>query len=153
MQLKNYSVIFEWVKNYLMISFPASVDITKYKLQIALLNSRLPETAEFLVDNLKNNYKKLNKKPNRSLVEHSLNLCREKEIAKAIPFALKYIESTSDEFIFRSAVDLIVQVGTANDILTLLETAKLRNDFIMQSSFLKDHIDNAQNKLKKLNAN
>lgn len=149
-KIKYYESAFIWVKKYLMTSFPASVDITKYKLQVALLNSRLNETNQFLLDNLSENVNNLGTKPIRSLVEHSLNLCREKEIVPAIPIAMKYVETTKDEFIFRSAVDLIVRLGTAEQIIELLKITDKRSELIEKSSFLNDHIENANIRLLSL---
>lgn len=146
-RIKYFKPVFRWVEKYLMTSYPISVDITKYKLQIALLDSQISETNQFLLNNLINNIDNLESKPIRSLVEHSLNLCKEKGLSSAIPISMKYVETATDEFIFRSAVDLIVQLGTAKQIIELLNLTDKRFELIEKHSFLREHIANANNRL------
>lgn len=148
LQIKHYDSVFQWIKDSLMKRFPAAVDIIKYKILIGLINSRLPETSVFLVKNIDDNINNLDSKPIRSLVEHSLNLCKEKEIRIAIPVAMKYIQTTVDEYIFRSAVDLITQLGTMQQIVEMLKISSMRNNFIKNSGFLNDHIENANRIVK-----
>ena len=148
--IKFYSAVFEWIKKYLMYNFPSAMDITKFKLQVALLKSRLPEVEKFLVDILSENNDINAEKPVRSLVEHSLKICREKKITAAVPFAMNYVENTKNEFIFRSALDLVVELGTATQLDEVLRLTYKQQELIEKSSFLYEHIDKMNTKLATL---
>lgn len=149
LQLKYYPAVFEWIKIYFMKG-SEETDIIKYKLQMALLNSNLPETAVFLFENLEENLDNLTDNGVFPLVEHLLNLCRDKGISAAVKIAIKYAESTPNENIFNSAVDLVSKLGTAEDIYKVLKIAKTRDAFINQSDLLKSHVKNAYSKYNEL---
>lgn len=151
-KLKYIETVFRWVKKYLMQISPAIIDVTKFKIQIALIDSQLPQTESFLLTNLRDNVCNFTQ-PVFTLVEHLLNLCKEKGLLRAIEIAQQYIKTTDNEFVFRSAFDLIVQLGTMQQILDALKISTQRSSLIEKSSFLDVHIKHANQKIEEFKKN
>lgn len=135
--------IFDWIELYLKSSSPASVDLIRYKLQFSLINNDYKKIDTFLLNILNNS-------SSETLIEHSLNVCKEKEIQQSVSIALKIIEYTENPYVFRSAIDLITELGTLGDILNLLEKIDSRSTFVSKFSFINIHIDKANKKVKNL---
>lgn len=132
--------VFHWIKRYLINSNPAEVDIAKFKLQIGLINSNKEYVEEFLLSNII-------EAESDPLVEHSLNLCKEKQMIKSIPMAIHLIEHTDNPYIFRSAIDLIAKLGSKYQIENILKIIRLRENYISMNPLLNPHIESLKGRL------
>lgn len=119
---------------------PAGVDIIKFKLQVAIINSKSLEIERFLINNLENNLDKMENKKICTLVEHTLNLCKEKNMKNAILYALRYIDLTTNPYVFRSAMDLIFKIGDRTNFYKYIRQIEKRIDLIQQNVFLNDRL-------------
>lgn len=140
--------VFMWTNNYLMNCSPAGVDIIKFKLQVAIINSKLLEIEQFLIDNLEMNVDKMDNKKLCTLIEHTLNLCKEKNIKRSILYALKFIECATNPYIFRSAMDLLFKIGDKKDFSTYITQIEKRNDVIQGNTFLIERLTNIRKDYK-----
>lgn len=132
--------VLSWTNNFLMNCSPAGVDIIKFKLQVAIINSRSLEIERFLINNLENNLDKMENKKICTLVEHTLNLCKEKNMKNAILYALRYIDLTTNPYVFRSAMDLIFKIGDKTNFCKYISLIEKRIDLIQQNVFLNDRL-------------
>lgn len=139
-KIKPYESILNWANTFLKNCSPASINISRFKLEIALIQNQSLEIQNYLLNNLKNNTENLSNKENRALVEHSLNLCKEKEIPGSVSYALLYLQKTKDPYIFRSALLLVFKLDSTN--AQIKNILKIRKEIISKNSFIKDIIKN-----------
>lgn len=132
---------YNWIKLFLYKSSPASVDIARYKLHVGLINSKSYKVKEFLLNILE-------KESNYTLIEHALNLCKAKMIKEAVPTAINIINKTNNPYVFRSAIDLITDVGSMLQMEKMFDIFKIKQEFINKNDFIQVHINRATIKLK-----
>lgn len=131
--------LFSWIKIFLYNSSPAAVDIERYKLHVAIINTSTEQVKAFLVNILL-------EEENVTLIEHSLNMCRAKSINDAVDCALRILAQNDNPFIFRSAIDYIVDVGTTKQQSEMFRIINERNDIVEQNQFINVHIERAKKK-------
>jgi len=138
---KYNKALYDWIKLFLSESSPASICIARYKLNIGFINSKSNESTNFLLNNLRSE--------NNTLIEHAINLCHAKKIKESTEYALKILDTTDNPFVFRSAIDLITDVGNINQFEEMFNIFKKKEKFINKHDFIKIHIQRAE--LKKSN--
>ena len=138
----DYNELYNWIKLFLYKSSPASVDIARYKLHVGFINSSSNRIKKFLLNIL-------TQESNCTLIEHSLNLCRVKSIKESVTSALEIISNNDNPYVFRSGIDLIVDIGTISQQEKMFEIIETKNNFIEKNSFIKIHIERAELKRNK----
>ena len=137
-----YKELYNWVKLFLCKSSPASVDIARYKLHVGFINSKSFRSKEFLLNVLA-------EEKNCTLIEHSINLCRAKSIKDAVHFSLQIINEIDNPYVFRSAIDLIVDIGSTRQQDEMFKIIRSKNELVEKNSFVQIHIARAELKKKK----
>ena len=134
-----YKEVYNWIKLFLYKSSPASVDVARYKLHVGIINSKSQNVKDFLLNILE-----LEK--STTLIEHSLNLCKAKNIKESVPLALEILSNTENPFVFRSAIDLITDVGSVNQQDKMFGIIIEKQDIVDNNDFIKVHIKRAEMK-------
>lgn len=136
-----FKEVYNWIKLFLYKSSPAEVNVARYKLHVGIINSKTEQVKKFLLDILENS-------DNATLLEHSINLCKVKNIKESVPFALNIISKTNNPYVFRCAIDLITDVGTISQQDTMFSSLATKQEIIDANDFLKIHINRATIKRK-----
>lgn len=139
---KNSKSLYDWIKLFLSKSSPASVSISRYKLIVGFINSKSNISKKFLLSIL-------NTGNNSTLIEHAINLCRARNIKESVDFALNIISTTNNPYVFRSAIDLITDLGENSHIEEMFKSFAKKEDFINNNDFIKVHIN--RTKIKRTN--
>lgn len=136
-------LVYNWVKNYFLNSSPASIDVFRYKLQISLIRNNGKNIEKFIFEVLRNS-------KNNTLIEHMLNICTEKGLTMSISTALLIINNTDNPYVFRSAMDLITELGTFSEIMKMLSIVNSKQALVSQYEFINKHINKANDRLKNI---
>ncbi len=131
--------VYNWIKLFLYKSSPASVDVARYKLHVGIINSKSQKVKDFLINILES-------EKNATLIEHSLNLCKAKTIKEAVPLALDIITTTNNPYVFRSAIDLITDVGSIKQQDNMFVIITTRQELVEKNDFIQIHIKRAEEK-------
>lgn len=140
---KKNSELFKWIKFFLVKSSPASVDIARYKLHVGIINSKSSITKDFLLSVLEDD-------SDNTLLEHALNLSKAKFLKESVTLAIKILKLTENPFVFRSAMDLITDCGSINQINDMFKVITKKSKIIKENSFIDIHIDKAKARKDKL---
>jgi len=135
--------VYNWIKVFLYNSSPASVDVARYKLHVGIINSNSKMINKFLLDIL------IHEK-NTALIEHSINLCKTKQIKESVPEALSILANTDNPYVFRSAIDLISEVGSIHQQDEMLSIFSKKKEFTDKYDFINCHVSNALSKRNQL---
>lgn len=136
-----YEELYDWIKLFLCNSSPASINISRYKINIGLINSNSIQTSRFLLKNLK-------EQKNDYLLEHTINICKAKLLKESIEYVLDIIESTINPYVFRSSIDLIADIGSFEQYNKMFEIILNKEDLINNNKFIHKHIERAKQKVK-----
>ena len=131
--------VYDWIKLFLYKSSPASVDVARYKLHVGIINSKSLRAKDFLLNILE--YEK-----STTLIEHACNLCKAKSIKESVPFALEILSNTNNPYVFRSAIDLITDVGSVKQQDKMFTIITEQHEMVDKYDFIKIHIKRAEMK-------
>ena len=137
-----YAELYDWIKLFLRNSSPASLNLSRYKLNIGIIGTKSAKMSEFLINLLET-------AQNDTLSEHALNLCKVKNIQPAVPLALSILTATENAYVFRSAIDLVTDIGSTAQMIKMFKIFTEKADFISNNQFIIEHINRAKKKMEK----
>ncbi len=133
-------LVYKWIKCYFSQSSPAAIDISRYKLQISLIGNNGNNIDNFIFSILREG-------KDDTLTEHMINICKEKRLLSSVPMASIIINNTKNPYVFRSAMDLITELGTFSEIMNMLSIVNSKTELISNHNFINIHIDKANKQL------
>ncbi len=138
-----FEIAMKWINEYLEQISPAEFDITKYLIEIGLIKSDNIEIDNAMIVNLDSK--------NKTLVEHSAKIIKERRTIAAIPKLLNLIKEDQNPYIVRSCIDALVNIKQYDSIIRAKELMSKRKDFVQQNDFINKHLLDLNNCLSFLN--
>ena len=128
-----------WIVDYLKNTSPAAFDLTKYKIEIGIIQSRSEFVDAFLVEKLQSK--------NKTLAEHCAKLIKERKTYSAMPLLLELISDEKNPYVVRSCIDAVVGMASIGELLKLKEIMNNRQSFVNENPFIEKHLNDIEDRI------